>query len=565
MSAAPQFDAIVIGSGITGGWAAKELTEKGLTVLMLERGRMVEHGRDYIWEHKPSWQLPFHGKPLRELYKRDYFVQSRFFTFDETSRPFYNNDRLNPYIHDPQAFNWIRADVVGGRSLLWGRQCYRWSDLDFAANKQDGHGIDWPIRYQELASWYSYVEEFAGISGQAEGLPQLPDSDFLPPMEMNVAERHVKARLEAAFPGRVMTIGRTATLTQPHKGRGACHYCGPCDRGCSVGAYFSTQSATLPAARKTGRLTLKADAVVEAIDYDPASHRASAVRVVDAKSKTRTAYTAKLVFLCASAVASAQILLNSRSEAFPRGLANSSGVLGRYLMDHTIAVGAEGLFPGLHEDKVAFGQRPNGIYIPRFRNLDGQDEDAGFLRGYGYQGGAERLGWQERARQVPGFGAGFKQALRQPGPWRMTLGGFGECLAYKDNFMSLDPRATDRFGIPQVRFAFRHRDNENAMRQDIMAQAAAMLKASGAVQVQTFNQESVGGDAIHEMGTARMGADPREAVLNGWCQAHDVPNLFVTDGACMASSSCVNPSLTYMALTARAADYAARQGDLLSS
>ena len=565
MNAAPQFDAIVIGSGITGGWAAKELTEKGLTVLMLERGRMVEHGKDYIWEHRPSWELPFRGKPLRELYKKDYFVQSRFFTFDETSRPFYNNDRLNPYIHDPQQFNWIRADVVGGRSLLWGRQCYRWSDLDFAANKRDGHGNDWPIRYQDLAPWYSHVEEFAGISGQAEGLPQLPDSDFLPPMEMNVAERHVKARLEAAFPGRIMTIGRTATLTRPHKGRGACHYCGPCDRGCSVGAYFSTQSATLPAARRTGRLSLKADSVVESIDYDPASRRASAVRVVDTKTRARTAYTSRLVFLCASAVASAQILLNSRSDAFPQGLANSSGVLGRYLMDHTIAVGAQGIFPGLHEDKVAFGQRPNGTYIPRFRNLDGQDEDADFLRGYGYQGQAMRPGWQERARQVPGFGAGFKQALRQPGPWRMLLGGFGECLPYKDNRMSLHPRQKDRFGIPQVRFAFSHRQNEKKMRQDIMAQAAAMLKASGAVQVQTFNQESVGGDAIHEMGTARMGRDPKDSVLNGWCQAHDVPNLFVTDGACMASSSCVNPSLTYMALTARAADYAARQGGLLGS
>lgn len=557
MTTTPQFDAIVIGSGITGGWAAKELTEKGLKVLMLERGRMVEQGKDYVTEHKPSWQFTYRGKPLRDLYESDYEVHKQLYAFNETTRHFFNNDRENPYDYEPGGFLWYRASVVGGRSLLWGKQTYRWSDLDFEANKQDGHGIDWPIRYKDIAPWYSHVENFVGISGQAENLPQLPDSEFLPPMEMNVVEKEVKARIETNFKDRKMTIGRCAVLTQPLNDRGACHYCGPCERGCSVGAYFSTQSSTLPAARKTGNLTLKSDCVVAGIDYDPQSQRASGVRVIDANTRVGTTYTAKLIFLCASTVGSTQVLLNSRSEAFPNGLANSSGVLGHYLMDHTLSQGAIGFMPG-HEDKVIYGNRPNGIYIPRFRNLDGQDEDAGFLRGYGYQGGAMRMGWQGTVGQTPGFGKELKASLRKPGPWMMVLTGFGECLPYRENSMALSTSKTDRYGIPQVRFDFSFKENENAMREDIVRQAEAMLRSAGAAHVMPFNNNSVGGEGIHEMGTARMGDDPATSVLNRWNQAHDVPNLFVTDGACMTSASCVNPSLTYMALTARAADYAAR-------
>ena len=557
MAEQAQFDAIVIGSGITGGWAAKELTEAGLTVLMLDRGRMVEHGRDYVGEHKPPWQVPFRGKPLRDLYEDEYFVQRQNYAFNETTRHFYNNDRDNPYVYDPEQFIWFRADVVGGKSLLWARQVYRWCDLDFEANAMDGHGIDWPIRYRDLAPWYSHVERFIGVSGQAENLPQLPDSEFLPPMEMNVVEKHVKARIERHFPGRNMTIGRTAVLTRPHNGRGACHYCGPCERGCSVGAYFSTQSSTLPAARQTGNLTLKPDSVVAAIDYDPAAGRAGGVRVIDTRTRARTTYSAKLVFLCASTVGSTQILLNSKSESFPNGLANSSGVLGHYLMDHTYATGATGVFPG-YEDKVVYGNRPNGIYIPRFRNLDGQDEDVDFLRGYGYQGSAWRPGWSTMADRTPGFGEGFKHALRNPGPWVMNLSGFGECLPYAHNRMELDARRTDRFGIPQVRFQFRFGENEDNMRRDIARQAEAMLKRAGARHTESWITQSVGGVAIHEMGTARMGDDPAESVLNRWNQAHDVPNLFVTDGSCMTSNSCVNPSLTFMALTARATDHAVK-------
>lgn len=553
-----QFDAIVIGSGVTGGWAAKELTENGLKVLMLDRGRMVEHGKDYVGEHRPPWDEPFRGKPLRELYASEYPVQSTQWEFNEATRHFFNNDKDNPYLHDLKEFAWYRAGAVGGKSLLWGRQVYRWSDLDFEANKKDGHGVDWPIRYKDIEPWYGHVERFIGVSGQAENLPQLPDSEFLPPMNMTVVEEAVKAGIEEHFPGRKLTIGRTATLTQPHNGRGACHYCGPCARGCSVGAFFSTQSSTLPAARKTGNLTLESNCIVAGIDYDAETRRATGVRVIDAVTKKPTTYRARLIFVCASTVGSTQILLNSRSETFPNGLANSSGVLGRYLMDHHFGTGAFGQVRGF-DDKTTYGWRPNGIYIPRFRNLDGQDDDADFIRGYGYQGGSSRANWQSMASQTPGFGAEFKQALRKPGPWTMFIGGFGECLPYRDNRLELDDSKPDKYGIPQVRFHFTFGDNERKMREDMVNQATDMLNKAGVVDIKPFKLESVGGAAIHEVGTARMGRDPGSSVLNGWNQAHDVPNLYVTDGASFASSSCVNPSLTFMALTARAADHAVTQ------
>lgn len=550
-----RFDAIVIGSGVTGGWAAKELTEKGLKVLMLDRGRMVEHGKDYRTEHIAPWQVPFRGKPLRGLYEAEYAVQHNLYAFDETTRHFFNNDRDNPYATDPDQFRWYRADVVGGKSLLWGRQSYRWSELDFVANGLDGHGIDWPIRYADIAPWYSYVEKFIGVSGQTEELPQLPDSEFLPPMEMTVVEKAAKEKIEGAYPGRKVTIGRVAVLTKPHNGRGACHYCGPCERGCSVGAYFSTQSSTLPAARATGNLTLEPDSVVEGIDYDPITNRATGVRIIDANTRQKRTAGAHLIFLCAGTVASTQILLNSRSEYFPNGLGNSSGVLGRYLMDHTIGTGAFGLMMG-YEGKTMYGWRPNGVYVPRFRNLTGGEEKLGFVRGYGFQGASMKMGWNALAGQIPGFGAEYKHALRRPSPWGLYLSGFGECLPYRDNRILLDPVKKDRFGIPQVRFQFQWGENERNMCRDIGQQAKAMLESAGAVNVTVFEGNSIGGEAIHEMGTARMGDDPSESVLNSWNQAHDVPNLYVTDGSCMTSSSCVNPSLTYMALTARAADHA---------
>ena len=548
------FDAIVVGSGISGGWAAKELTEKGLKTLVLERGREIEHIRDYQGEHQPPWHYEFRNYGDRKLYERDYPVQSSFGWFDEHNRQFWNNDRLNPYVvDDEKPFHWVRGDILGGRSVLWGRQCYRWSDLDFEANSKDGHGIDWPIRYKDIAPWYSYVEKFAGISGRAEGLPQLPDGEFLKPMPMNSVEQHVKAAIEQNFRGRMMTIGRVAVLTEPHNGRGACHYCGPCSRGCSVSAYFCSLTSTLPAAKATGRLTIRPDSVVERLDTDRETGRITSVSVVDAKTRERVRFTAKMVFLCASTVGSTQILLNSRNERHPNGLANGSGALGRYLMDHTFATGVRGIVPGFL-DRNTIGARPNGIYIPRFRNLDGQDRDANFLRGYGFQGGASRLDW---SRDVPGFGKGLKDELTRPGPWAMQLGGFGEILPYAGNRMLLDEKKVDRFGIPQVRFEVEYRDNEKKMIDDIMERGKEMLRAAGAIDIHAHPGPMIMGRGVHEMGTARMGKDPAESVLNGWNQAHEVPNLFVTDGACMTSASCVNPSITYMAITARAAKHAA--------
>lgn len=553
------FDAIVVGSGITGGWAAKELTEKGLKVLVLERGRELRHGVGYVTEHVPPWKFPHHGKAPRGLYERDYPVQSRSRAFNEATRHYWNNDRENPYARDEKKpFNWMRADVVGGRSLLWGRQTYRWSEQDFEANRQDGHGIPWPIGYRDLAPWYSHVENFIGVSGEALGLPELPDSEFLPPMEMFSLEKTIRERLRREAPDVHMTIGRAAILTRDHQGRSACHYCGPCERGCSTGSYFSSQSSTLPAARATGNLTLKANAVVERLVYDDLRRRVREVHVIDSQTGERQAYSARLFFLCASTVGSSQVLLNSRSEHFPSGLANRSGVLGHYLMDHVHGPAAVGVFLD-DMDRYWYGNRPNNTYIPRFRNLGGQSEDADFLRGYGYQAIAMRMNWASGLNSK-GFGAGYKDRLRKPGPWLWVLMGFGECLPRRENRMYLHTRKVDRHGIPQVAFDCDWSGNEQRLWRDTLHQAGRLMKAAGAVSVtQEEGIQSPMGSAIHEMGTARMGDDPAQAVLNAYNQAHDVPNLFVTDGACMTSASCVNPSLTYMALTARAAQYAVRE------
>ena len=560
MTQSYDFDAIVVGSGVTGGWAAKELTEKGLKVLILERGRPLTHGKDYVTEHIEPWKLPYGGRVPRELYKTDYPVQSNCYAFDETTRHFWINDRENPYTTAPgKPFNWIRADIVGGKSVLWGRQVYRWSDLDFEANKKDGHGVDWPIRYKDIKDWYSYVEKFIGVSGQAENLPQLPDSEFQPPMEMNVVEKAFKQKVEAAYPDRKLTIGRCANLTQPLGDRGACHYCGPCQRGCSVGAYFSSHSSTLPAAQKTGNLTLRANSLVEGLDYDPKTKRISGVRVIDRETKEKLRFTSKLVFLCGSTFGSLHILMNSKSESFPNGLANRSGTLGQYIMDHTDYISAIGI-TNQFNDKYYYGIRPNGIYMPRFRNLNGRDSDVDFVRGYGYQGMALSAEWKSTAMQIPGFGADFKRALRKPQGWVMALVGFGECLPYKDNQVTLDPTLVDSYGLPQLRFDVEYKDNEKRIQKDATKQATAMLKAAGMTQVIPLGMSTgAPGIAIHEMGGACMGRDPKTSVLNAHNQAHDIPNLFVTDGSSMSSSSCVNPSLTFMALTARAADYAVKQ------
>ncbi len=555
------YDAIVVGSGISGGWAAKELCELGLKTLVLERGRPLEHGKDYVTEHLPPWQTPFRGQEDRKRMLEDHYIQLQAGPVNEYNIHFFINDRENPYVYDPdKPFLWIRGDQVGGRSIMWGRQSYRWSDLDFEANARDGFGVDWPIRYRDLAPWYDYVERFAGISGQAEGLPQLPDGQFLPPMPMNCVELHVKERIERAFPGRKMTIGRAAVLTQPLNGRAACHYCGPCDRGCTPGAYFSSLSATLPAARATGNLTLRPNSIVHSVIYDEERDRAVGVRVIDRETKEMLEFYGRVIFLSASTLATTQILLNSKSRRFPNGLGNSSGVLGHYLMDHHFVVGATGEIPGF-EDKYYYGNRPNGIYIPRFRNLgDKASKRSDYLRGFGYQGGAYRAGW-DRGIDMQGFGVSLKQALRDPGPWIMGLGAWGEMLPRYENYVELDPERTDAWGMPLLRIHCTWSENELAMRKDMAQSAAEMLEAAGAKNIQVYDaiEYAHPGLCIHEMGTARMGRDPKTSVLNAYNQMHDVPNVFVTDGACMASSACQNPSITYMALTARAAHYAVEQ------
>jgi choline dehydrogenase-like flavoprotein len=551
------YDAIVVGSGISGGWAAKELTEKGLKTLLLEAGPPIVPERDFV-EHLQDYSLPYRGYGnVRKLHEQQP-IQSQTGACDEWVSKFFVNDRENPYRSDAdKPFLWIRGRHVGGRSLMWGRQVYRWSDLDFEANAKEGIGVDWPIRYADIAPWYSHVEKFIGVSGQAEGLAQLPDGEFLPPMQLNCAELHVREAIRKRWGReRVLTIGRAAILTQPHLGRAACHYCGPCWRGCITHSYFNSIGSTLPAAAATGRLTLRPNSVVAEVVYDPHSNRATGVRAVDADTLQTLEFRARVVFLCASALESARILLNSKTARFPTGLANSSGELGRNLMDHPFGAGAEGKIPGM-EDHKTFGNRPNGIYVARFRNVT--DKHPKFVRGYGFQGGGSRAGWERGARQQ-GFGAAFKNSLlRDLGPWHVWIGGWGECLPRSDNYVTLHPTLKDKWGVPALHIQCTWGPNELEILKDMQVTAAEVLEASGATGIQTFNDELAPGLCIHEMGTARMGRDPKTSVLNGWNQAHDVPNLFVTDGACMTSSANQNPSMTYMALTARACDHAVEQ------
>ena len=555
-----EFDAIVIGSGVSGGFAAKELTERGLKVLVLERGKDIEHGKDYLGEHAASWKLPYHGMPDRERNEREYPVQSSSYAFSEATVQYWNNDRLNPYVrNEDKPFNWMRSDVVGGRSLLWGRQVYRWSDQDFKANATDGHGIPWPVGYDEIAPWYSHVEKFIGVSGQAEGLPQLPDSEFLPPMEYHALEKVIKGRVNEKMPDIPITMGRVAILTQDHQGRAACHYCGPCERGCSTGSYFSSQSSTLPAARATGNLTLLANKVVERLEHDDSGKRITAVQTVDTQTGERKSFRAKLFFLCASTLGSTQIMLNSASDLHPNGLSNKSGALGKYLMDHGM-VSHMGVFVD-KANKYYQGVRPTGLYIPRFRNVGSQDDDADFVRGFGYQVHTIRPDWQSTFN-TKGFGADYKSTLAKPKPfWIWGMGSFVECLPQENNRVTLHDSKKDRFGVPLLDTEFTWGTNERKIAQDTGVQAEKILRAAGAIGFTISGADDMtdGGAGIHEMGTARMGDDPMQSVLNKYNQTHEIDNLFVTDGSFMTSASCVNPSLTYMAFTARACDYAVQQ------
>jgi choline dehydrogenase-like flavoprotein len=546
-----KYDAIVIGSGISGGWAAKELTEKGLTTLMLERGRNYEHVKDYKTATLDPWQFAHRGEVTQEQRKERPFI-ARTWGAKEDVIDSWAKDIDCPYT-EVKPFNWWRAYQLGGRSILWGRQSYRWSDHDFGANLRDGWAVDWPIRYKDLAPWYDHVEKHIGVSGSAEGLEQLPDGHFLPPMDMSCVERDVAARIKAQYKGqRHMIIGRVANLTAPIPGRTQCQFRNRCWEGCPFGGYFSTQSSTLPAAMATGRLTVRPYSIVTRILYDKDKKKATGVEVLDAETHQTYEYYAKVVFVNASALNSAWVLMNSATDVWPGGLGSSSGELGHNIMDHHYNVGASGTVEG-YDDKYYYGRRANGIYIVRFANLFGDKRN--YLRGFGYQGSASRQGWQRDVAELS-VGAGLKEALTEPGGWTMGVTGFGEILPYHENKITLDATTKDKWGLPVLSMDAELKDNELKMRKDMAAEAQAMLEAAGVTKVHTWDNGHHIGDGIHEMGSARMGRDAKTSVLNAHNQVWDAKNVFVTDGACMTSSACQNPSLTYMALTARAADFA---------
>jgi choline dehydrogenase-like flavoprotein len=544
------FDAIVVGSGITGGWAAKELTQRGLKTLVLERGE------DLSPEQAPHVKLEDPSE-LEKLYEHEYFIQRKNYMFSEQTRHLFNNDKRYPYSRNERMpFNWFRLNVLGGKSILWGGGAYRWSDLDFRANAADGHGVDWPIRYVDLEKWYSYVERFIGVSGRLEDYPGLEDGELLPPMAFTEVERAFREAVRANFDDRILTIGRTAVITENHLGRTAYKSFPANTPVFLTNALFSSRSSTLPAAQRTGNLTMRPNAIVERLPYDERSRRVVGVQLLDEKSGRREFVGAKLVFLCASTIATTQILLQSQCAAFPNGLANSSGVLGHYLMDHFGLVCATGLradipFQGHRNHNI---NRPTIAHIPRFRNVEGRKAN-GFVRGYGF------IGWEgpvENSCGQGGMTCAEEETVELRNASAFTLMGFGECLPYADNCVKLDQRNTDRFGQPLVKINFSFGTNEKTMAEDMAEEAFHMLSVGGFAAVRKFAVNlSTGGDTIHEMGTARMGHDPSRSVLNGKNQCHDIANLFVTDGACMTSSSNVHPSLTYMALTARACEYAA--------
>ena len=547
------YDAIVIGSGISGGWAAKELCEKGLKTLLLERGRNIEHKKDYTEANKEAWDYPHRGQRTQQMIN-DYPVLKRDYPLNERNLSMWASDKDSPYT-EIKRFDWFRGYHVGGRSLLWGRQSYRISDMYFEENAREGIAIDWPIRYNDIAPWYSYVEKFAGICGSKEGLPELPDSEFLPPMEMNCVEKEISARLKSHYKGvRKMIIGRTAHATVPLNGR-QCVFRDKCWYGCPFGGYFSTQSATLPAAMATGNLTLRPWSIVTRIIYDKDTRKASGVEVLDAETMKTYTYNAKIIFLNASTLNSTWILMNSATDIWPDGLGSSSGELGHNLMDHHLGVRISGQFEGL-EDKYYFGRRANGIYIPRFRNFFGDKRN--YVRGFGYQGSASRQGWSREIAELS-IGAEFKEALTEPGPWTFGMGGFGEILPYHENKVTLDKTKKDKWGLNVLAIDCELKENELNMRKDMLNDGIEMLEAAGLKNVKGFDGDGTPGRGIHEMGTARMGKDPKTSVLNEWNQVWDAKNVFVTDGSFMTSAACQNPSLTYMAFTARAANHAVEE------
>ncbi|HEY6899578.1 MAG TPA: GMC family oxidoreductase [Puia sp.] len=549
-----KFDAIVIGSGISGGWAAKELCEKGLKVLLLERGGPHEHIKDYKTATKEPWEFEHRGKTTTEQ-KKKYAVIHRTGFVGESTIEAWANEEDCPYT-EIKPFTWLRSYRMGGRSLLWGRQSYRWSQMDFEANEKDGVAVPWPIGYSDLAPWYDYVEKFAGISGSKEGLSQLPDGQFQPPMELNCVEKDVAARIKKLYGGkRHLIIGRTANLTAPLPGRTQCQYRNRCWEGCPFGGYFSTQSSTLPAALQTGNLTVRPFSIATKILYNKDTRKAKGVEVLDTEDNKTYEFESRIVFLCASTLNSAWVLFNSATDIWPGGLGSSSNELGHNIMDHHYNLGARGTAEGF-DDKYVYGRRANGFYIPRFVNLNGDKRD--YLRGFGYQGAASRTGWQREIAELS-VGAAFKDALSEPGDWTIGATAFGEILPYHENKITLDRNRKDKWGLPVLAMDAELKENELKMRKDMVTEIKAMLEAAGVKDISTWDNGHAIGHGIHEMGTARMGKDPKTSVLNKWNQVWDCKNVFVTDGASMTSSACQNPSLTYMALTARAADYAVNE------
>jgi len=548
------YDAIVVGSGISGGWAAKELTEKGLKVLLLERGRDIEHVKDYVNANKESWEFPHRGGRTQKMIE-EYPKLKRDYPLNEVVLDMWASDKDSPYT-ETKPFSWFRGYHVGGRSLLWGRHSYRWNKIDFEANQKDGHGVDWPIRYEDLASWYGYAEKFAGIQGMKEGLDVLPDGEFMPPMDLNIVEKDIREKLKKQYNNkRILTVGRTANITVPHNNRTNCQYRNRCWRGCPFGAYFSTQSATLPAAMATGNLTLRPFSLVTKVNYNKDTKKATGVEILDTTENKTYEFKSKIVFLCASSFNSTWVLMNSATDIWPDGLGSSSGELGHNVMDHHFRLGAGGTVEGF-SDKYEFGRRPSGIYMPRFRNY--YDDKRDYVRGFGYQGGAGR----GRGAEVAEFtiGADLKEAMSIPRDnWHMGLTGFGEMLPYHENKITLNKNVKDKWGLPVLDMDVEIKENEIKMREDMKNDAKEMLEAAGVKNVNTYDAGYEVGMGIHEMGTARMGRDAKTSVLNGNNQVWDATNVFVTDGACMTSASCVNPSLTYMALTARAAEFAVNE------
>ncbi len=548
------FDAIVIGSGISGGWAAKELTEKGLKVLMLERGFEIKHLEGYKTTNMDPWEFAHRGGRTQQMIK-DYPVLKRDYPLNEMNLNWWASDKDCPYT-EVKRFDWFRGYHLGGRSLTWGRQSYRWADLDFEANAKEGIGVDWPVRYNDIKPWYDYVEKFAGISGNKDGIPHLPDGQFQPPMDFTCVEKDASAKMREHYKGqRHLIIGRVANLTQPLPGRTQCQFRNKCWLGCPFGGYFSTQSSTLPAAEATGNLTKKTDAIVTRILYDKNTKKATGVEALDANNNQTYEFKSKIIFLNASALNSAWVLMNSATDIWPDGLGSSSGELGHNLMDHHLGIGASGTMDG-YEDKYYYGRRPNGFYIPRFRNINGEKRD--YLRGFGYQGSGSRQGWSRNIAEL-NIGVELKESLSEPGAWTLGMGGFGEMLPDHANKVTLDKTKKDKWGLNVLAIDCELKQNELNMRKDILNDAKEMLEAMGAKNVNGREGDGTPGRGIHEMGTARMGLDRKTSVLNKWNQVWDAMNVFVTDGAFMTSANCVNPSLTYMAFTARAAAHAVEE------